>query len=65
MAKLIRCRRHPHYRGKGPVPPDCAQCLKTQQQLAAPRVFVRPTKVIPSKKAYARHAKHRKLSGHG
>lgn len=59
MAKLTRCRRHPHYRGKGPVPVDCETCLKTLQQLSVPRQFVRPTKVIPSKKQYARRSKHR------
>lgn len=64
MAKLNRCRRHPHYRGKGPIPAECGECLKLFQQLATPRQFVRPTKVIASKKAYARHAKHRHQQQH-
>lgn len=59
MAKLIRCHKHPHYKGKGPVPAECETCLKTHEQLAVPRQFVRPTKVIPSKKTYNRKAKHR------
>lgn len=59
MPKLIRCHRHPHYKGKGEPPHGCETCLKTKEQLAVPRQFVRPTKVIPSKKAYARRAKHR------
>lgn len=57
------CSKHPKYTGKKEPKNVCPECLVVRlkyMELHSRHTFFKPTQVVPSKKEYQRHPKHKK-----